>query len=190
MAFCWAPGGVSASDLVGGRLRTRGSPRSDRVGAGDAQRQADGLRIHSLRAERGAGIGRAIGKDGRFTLTCFGKDDGAVIGKHSLEIFAVERISSTKERHYVPEKILQLRNLRSGEGNHRPDGRADRRANMGRRQAVHQGSWRRRIVACDRKQWQRRAGQQQDDNQCHRAVQKQPVAGGIRQPGFGCPDLR
>jgi hypothetical protein len=53
-------------------------------------------------------IGRAsagnINKDGRFSLGCFAKNDGAVIGRHAIEIFAVEPIGSNKEQHYVPEK--------------------------------------------------------------------------------------
>jgi hypothetical protein len=45
-----------------------------------------------------------IGKDGRFTLGCFEKADGAVPGSHAIEVAAIEVLNPEKVRHYVPEK--------------------------------------------------------------------------------------
>jgi hypothetical protein len=45
-----------------------------------------------------------IDKEGRFTLTCFGKEDGAVIGRHSVAVLAGEPISSTKILWHAPKK--------------------------------------------------------------------------------------
>lgn len=45
-----------------------------------------------------------IDKDGRFTLTCFAENDGAVVGTHQVEVSASEAISETQSRLYTPEK--------------------------------------------------------------------------------------
>lgn len=47
-----------------------------------------------------------IDKDGRFTLTCFGDGDGAVLGQHTVTVAGGEPISSTKIRWHAPKKYL------------------------------------------------------------------------------------
>lgn len=41
---------------------------------------------------------------GHFTLSCYGQNDGAVIGKHGVEITACERVKPTLLRWHAPKK--------------------------------------------------------------------------------------
>ncbi|HBO45018.1 MAG TPA: hypothetical protein DD670_14025, partial [Planctomycetaceae bacterium] len=50
-----------------------------------------------------------IGPDGRFTLTTFEKDDGAVPGTHPAMILAAEALSSTKQKWHAPKKYANAR---------------------------------------------------------------------------------
>lgn len=45
-----------------------------------------------------------IGKDGRFTLSCYGQNDGAVVGKHNVEVNASEMVKPTSMRWQAPKK--------------------------------------------------------------------------------------
>jgi len=45
-----------------------------------------------------------IGPDGRFTLTTFEPGDGAVLGTHPVTIFALEQLSSTRQKWHAPKK--------------------------------------------------------------------------------------
>jgi hypothetical protein len=45
-----------------------------------------------------------IEKDGRFTLGCFNKNDGALRGIHAVEVVAIEEIGLDRVRYYIPEK--------------------------------------------------------------------------------------
>ncbi|MBN2296235.1 MAG: hypothetical protein JXM70_27645 [Pirellulales bacterium] len=45
-----------------------------------------------------------IGKDGRFTLTCFEKGDGAVEGTHAVAVNAFEQLNSNTLRWHAPKK--------------------------------------------------------------------------------------
>lgn len=45
-----------------------------------------------------------IGKDGRFTLSCYGKNDGAVVGMHNVEVSAFEMVKPTLMRWQAPKE--------------------------------------------------------------------------------------
>lgn len=49
-----------------------------------------------------------IGADGRFTLGCFGKDDGCVLGTHKVEIQALEDLSPTSRKWLAPKKYATI----------------------------------------------------------------------------------
>jgi hypothetical protein len=48
--------------------------------------------------------GGKLDAEGRFTLACFEGDDGAVPGKHRIEVAANETLSATKVRWHAPKK--------------------------------------------------------------------------------------
>lgn len=48
--------------------------------------------------------GAKLDGEGRFTLSCFDGADGAVPGKHKVEISANETLSATKVRWHAPRK--------------------------------------------------------------------------------------
>jgi hypothetical protein len=48
--------------------------------------------------------GGKLDAEGRFTLTCFEGNDGAVPGKHRVEVAASETLSATKVRWHAPKK--------------------------------------------------------------------------------------
>lgn len=45
-----------------------------------------------------------IGPDGRFSMTTFQLNDGAVVGENRVEIRAVEALSDTKAKWHAPQK--------------------------------------------------------------------------------------
>jgi hypothetical protein len=45
-----------------------------------------------------------IDKDGRFTLSCYGQNDGAVPGDHKVEVLATEMVTRTLMRWHAPKK--------------------------------------------------------------------------------------
>jgi hypothetical protein len=45
-----------------------------------------------------------LDQEGHFTLTCFSDNDGALIGKHAIQVIANEQISNTKTRVHAPKK--------------------------------------------------------------------------------------
>ena len=52
--------------------------------------------------------GGEIGPDGRFTLTCFDGQDGAVPGKHRVEVVSREQIGADSAKWFVPKKYLSI----------------------------------------------------------------------------------
>jgi len=48
--------------------------------------------------------GGQIGADGRFTLTCYDGQDGAVLGPHRIEVAAGEDLSQNAKRWHAPKK--------------------------------------------------------------------------------------
>jgi hypothetical protein len=50
-----------------------------------------------------------LDSDGRFTLACFDRADGAVLGRHAVAVLAGETISSTKTRWHAPKKYADHR---------------------------------------------------------------------------------
>jgi len=48
--------------------------------------------------------GGLLDKDGRFTLTCFEPNDGAVRGKHQIAVSADERLSEARVHWHAPKK--------------------------------------------------------------------------------------
>ncbi len=53
-----------------------------------------------------------LDEDGRFTLTCYGNEDGVVPGVHQVEVNAGEPISSTKTYWHAPKKYSRFRTAR------------------------------------------------------------------------------
>jgi len=49
-----------------------------------------------------------IDAEGRFTLTCFDGQDGAVPGKHRVEVVANEALSFTEIRWFAPKKYANF----------------------------------------------------------------------------------
>ena len=57
--------------------------------------------------ENGARVSTgSLSGDGHFVLTCFGDQDGAVLGKHRVEIHSVEAVDAQEEhlRWHAPKK--------------------------------------------------------------------------------------
>jgi hypothetical protein len=50
-----------------------------------------------------------LDSNGRFTLSCFGQNDGAVPGKHIVVVSAGETLSPTKTRWHAPKKYADYR---------------------------------------------------------------------------------
>ena len=50
-----------------------------------------------------------IDENGHFTLTCYDGQDGAVLGTHRVQIRALEFISETKTKWFVPPKYADFR---------------------------------------------------------------------------------
>lgn len=45
-----------------------------------------------------------LDKDGRFSLSCYGQNDGALLGEHQIAIMAAEPVSESKTRWFAPKK--------------------------------------------------------------------------------------
>jgi hypothetical protein len=52
--------------------------------------------------------GGMLDSEGRFSLSCFERNDGAVIGHHRVTIAAGETLSPTKVRWHAPRKYSDL----------------------------------------------------------------------------------
>lgn len=50
-----------------------------------------------------------LDENGRFTLTCYGNEDGVVPGVHQVEVNAGEPLSSTKTYWHAPKKYARFR---------------------------------------------------------------------------------
>jgi len=50
-----------------------------------------------------------IGADGKFTLTCYGGDDGAILGMHRVQVSANRIISDNKIEWFAPRKYADFR---------------------------------------------------------------------------------
>jgi hypothetical protein len=53
--------------------------------------------------------GASIDSGGRFVLMCFDPADGAVIGKHQVEVMASENLSRTQTKWHAPKKYSDYR---------------------------------------------------------------------------------
>jgi hypothetical protein len=51
----------------------------------------------------------AIGEDGRFTLTCYDGNDGALLGTHRVQVAANRIISDSKIEWFAPPKYADFR---------------------------------------------------------------------------------
>jgi hypothetical protein len=51
----------------------------------------------------------AIGEDGRFTLTCYDGNDGALLGTHRVQVAANRIISDSKIEWFAPPKYANFR---------------------------------------------------------------------------------
>jgi hypothetical protein len=49
-----------------------------------------------------------LGQDGRFTLTCYGDNDGVILGKHRVEVAAGEPLGPTKMKWHAPKKYANF----------------------------------------------------------------------------------
>jgi hypothetical protein len=45
-----------------------------------------------------------LDQNGRFTLSCFDQDDGAILGNHQIAVYANEQISPSKMLWHAPKK--------------------------------------------------------------------------------------
>jgi hypothetical protein len=54
--------------------------------------------------EAGRSSTGALDEHGHFSLTCFTPNDGALLGKHKVQIFASEQVSEYVTRNYAPKK--------------------------------------------------------------------------------------
>jgi len=52
--------------------------------------------------------GGPIGPDGRFTLTCYDGEDGAVVGTHRIEVAAGEDLGERTKRWHAPKKYADV----------------------------------------------------------------------------------
>jgi hypothetical protein len=59
--------------------------------------------------ENGRPSAGKIGQDGRFTLTCYDGADGAIPGKHRVQVSANRGISDSKIEWYAPRKYADFR---------------------------------------------------------------------------------
>ena len=50
-----------------------------------------------------------LDENGRFTLACFDRDDGVVLGRHPVEIGAVEHLSEGEIKWHAPERYADYR---------------------------------------------------------------------------------
>ena len=50
----------------------------------------------------------SLDEQGRFTLGCYGLDDGAFIGSHQVEVAASEVLSATEIRWHAPKKYADI----------------------------------------------------------------------------------
>jgi hypothetical protein len=50
-----------------------------------------------------------IGQDGKFTLTCYDGADGAILGKHRVQVTANRGISESKIEWFAPRKYADFR---------------------------------------------------------------------------------
>lgn len=53
--------------------------------------------------------GSQLDKEGRFVLECYDGKDGAVLGKHRIEIAASEPLSPTRIRWHAPKKYADFK---------------------------------------------------------------------------------
>lgn len=59
--------------------------------------------------EGGRASQSSINKDGRFTLSCYDTNDGALLGNHQVSITAAEPINSKVMRWRAPKKFANIR---------------------------------------------------------------------------------
>jgi hypothetical protein len=59
--------------------------------------------------ENGRPSAGKIGQDGRFTLTCYNGADGAILGKHRVQVAANRGISESKIEWFAPQKYADFR---------------------------------------------------------------------------------
>jgi hypothetical protein len=58
--------------------------------------------------EGGRSSSGALDQDGKFSLTCLTPNDGALIGKHQIQVIATETINDTTIRIHAPKKYGEL----------------------------------------------------------------------------------
>ena len=54
--------------------------------------------------------GGRLDEQGRFTLSCYGENDGIIPGVHRVEVDASESLSSTKVKWHAPKKYFRYTN--------------------------------------------------------------------------------
>ena len=59
--------------------------------------------------EKGRQASGILDTNGNFTLTCFEPGDGALIGKHEIQILAGDAINDTTTKWYAPKKYADRR---------------------------------------------------------------------------------
>jgi hypothetical protein len=64
--------------------------------------------IKFVSSEGRPSIGR-IGENGRFQLSCYEENDGALVGKHQVAVISTHAISEMQTRWYTPKKYADHR---------------------------------------------------------------------------------
>jgi hypothetical protein len=59
--------------------------------------------------EKGRQASGILDKNGNFTLTCYELNDGALLGKHEIQILAGDAINDTTTKWYAPKKYADRR---------------------------------------------------------------------------------
>ena len=60
--------------------------------------------------ESGRPSSGTLDANGQFALTCYSNNDGALIGKHKVQVFGQETINNTTARIHAPKKYGDLKN--------------------------------------------------------------------------------
>lgn len=53
--------------------------------------------------------GGRLNEQGRFTLSCYGENDGIIPGEHRVEVDGSESLSATKRKWHAPKKYFRYR---------------------------------------------------------------------------------
>lgn len=105
-AWLWAAASIAAVLSTGCDGRPKRVPVSGQV---LIDGQPLGFGVVRFIPSDGRQSGSQLDAEGRFTLSCFEVNDGAIRGTHRVEVAADERLSDTKTRWHAPKKYADAR---------------------------------------------------------------------------------